>query len=63
VPQQPALLACHISLNGPCDEWYWDVTGGGEIIARGLAPSQKQARIDAAIAATSYRVNEAEQAA
>ena len=37
----------NISPNGAAGDWYWEVTCGGDIIARGLAATREQARADA----------------
>jgi hypothetical protein len=37
----------NISPNGVADDWYWEVSCGGYIVARGLAATRKQARADA----------------
>ena len=47
-------LTYHVCPNGPAGDWYWEVTFRGEIVARGLAPTQAQARADATEAAASY---------
>jgi hypothetical protein len=47
-------FAYHVSPNGKAGDWYWDVTSGGEVIARGLAPTEVRARADAIAAASSY---------
>jgi hypothetical protein len=44
----------HISSNGAADDWYWEVTRRGEIIARGLAATELLARADALAAALSH---------
>jgi hypothetical protein len=51
--QEPAFTY-HISLNGDCGDWYWDVTCGGAIVARGLAATEALARADAMRAALSH---------
>jgi hypothetical protein len=57
VPRQalarPAFIY-HISLNGYRGDWYWEVSCGGYIGARGLAATQAQARTDAMRAALSH---------
>ena len=44
----------NISPNGACGDWYWEVTWGGDIIARGLAATEALARADAIGAAVSH---------
>ena len=44
----------NISPNGACGDWYWEVTWGGEIIARGLAATEALARADAISTAISH---------
>jgi hypothetical protein len=44
----------NISPNGACGDWYWEVTWGGEIIARGLAATEARARVEAIGAAVSH---------
>ena len=44
----------NISPNGACGDWYWEVTWGGDIIARGLAATEALARADAIGAALSH---------
>ena len=51
--EEPAF-SCHISLNGDCGDWYWEVTCGGYIVARGLAATEALARADALRAAVSH---------
>ena len=51
--EEPAF-SCQISLNGDCGDWYWEVTCGGYIVARGLGATQAQARTDAMRAALSH---------
>ena len=34
----------NVSLNGDRGDWYWEITCGGYIVARGLAATQAQAR-------------------
>jgi hypothetical protein len=44
----------NISPNDACGDWYWEVTWGGDIIARGLAATEALARADAIGAALSH---------
>ena len=44
----------NVSSNGAAGDWYWEATNRGEIIARGLAATQAQARTDAMRAALSH---------
>ena len=44
----------NISPNGAAGDWYWEVTCGGDIIARGLAATPEQARADAVLSARAH---------
>jgi hypothetical protein len=41
----------NISPNGIAGDWYWEVSRGGYIVARGLAATERLARADAMRAA------------
>jgi hypothetical protein len=43
---QKNALSYRVSRNGPAD-WYWEVISDRKIIARGLAPTRAQARVQA----------------
>jgi hypothetical protein len=47
----------NISPNGVAGDWYWEVSCGGYIVARGLAASRELARADAKGAAVASRVD------
>jgi hypothetical protein len=47
----------NISPNSVADDWYWEVSCGGYIVARGLAATREQARADAKGAAVVSRVD------
>jgi hypothetical protein len=51
---QEGAFTYNISPNGARGDWYWEVTWGGEIIARGLAATEALARADAIGAAVSH---------
>ena len=54
-PANPASsYTYNVSSNGAAGDWYWEATNRGEIIARGLAATQAQARTDAMRAALSH---------
>ena len=54
-PANPASsYTYNVSSNGAAGDWYWEITNRGEIIARGLAATQAQARTDAMRAALSH---------
>jgi len=44
---QDPVFTYNISPNGAAGDWYWEVTCGGDIVARGLAATREQARADA----------------
>jgi hypothetical protein len=50
---QKTALNYNISPNGACGDRYWEVNCGGDIIARGLAATERLARADAMRAAFS----------
>ena len=35
----------NVSPNGACGDWYWEVMCSGDIVARGLAATQAEARV------------------
>jgi hypothetical protein len=49
-----ATFTFRVSPNGGTEEWYWEITCDGTIVARGLAPTRVRARADAIVAAESY---------
>jgi hypothetical protein len=49
-----ATFTFRVSPNGGAEEWYWEITCDGTIVARGLAPTRVRARADAIVAAGSY---------
>jgi hypothetical protein len=49
-----ATFTFRVSPNGGAEEWYWEITCDGTIIARGLAPTGVRAREDAMVAAGFY---------
>jgi hypothetical protein len=51
---QASPYTYNVSSNGAAGDWYWEVTSHGEIIARGLAPTEVLARADALKAAQSH---------
>jgi hypothetical protein len=40
-------VSYNISPNGSAGDWYWEVASNRRIVARGLAPTMEQARVDA----------------
>jgi hypothetical protein len=44
----------NISPNGVAGDWYWEVSRGGYIVARGLAATERLARADAMSTAISH---------
>jgi hypothetical protein len=40
------LFTYNVSPNDGDGDWYWEITNSGEIVARGLANAQAQARAD-----------------
>jgi hypothetical protein len=51
---QRATFIYNISSNGAAGDWYWEVTCGGHVVARGLAGTEALARADAMRAALSH---------
>jgi hypothetical protein len=49
-----ATFTFRVSPNGGAEEWYWEITCDGTIVARGLAPTRVRAREDAIVAAGFY---------
>jgi hypothetical protein len=44
---QETAFTYNISPNGACGDWYWEVMCDGDIVARGLAATPVEARVDA----------------
>jgi hypothetical protein len=44
----------YVSSNGSASDWHWEVRARGKVIARGLAPNDVKARVEAMLAAISY---------
>ena len=51
---QDPVFTYDISPNGAAGGWYWEVTCGGDIVARGLADTREQARADAVISTRAH---------
>jgi hypothetical protein len=55
VPQaRDPVFTYNICPNGTAGDWYWEVTCGGDIVARGLAATREQARAEAVISARAH---------
>jgi len=44
----------NVSPNGAGGDWYWEVTCGGHVVARGLAATQVEARAEAILSAGAF---------
>lgn len=44
---QGPVFTYNISPNSACGDWYWEVMCSGDIVARGLAATQVEARVEA----------------
>ena len=44
---QETAFTYNIFPNGACGDWYWEVMCSGDIVARGLAATPVEARVDA----------------
>jgi hypothetical protein len=51
---QRTTFTYNICPNGAAGDWYWEVTCGGHVVARGLAATQVEARADAILSARAY---------
>jgi hypothetical protein len=52
---QRTTFTYNVSPNGAGGDWYWEVTCGGHVVARGLATTQVEARADAICPRLSHR--------
>jgi hypothetical protein len=51
---QRTTFTYNVSPSGAAGDWYWEVTCGGHVVARGLAATQVEARADAILSARAY---------
>jgi hypothetical protein len=51
---QDPVFTYDIFPNGAAGDWHWEVTCGGDIVARGLADTREQARADAVISTRAH---------
>jgi hypothetical protein len=51
---QDPVFTYNIFPNGAAGDWYWEVTCGGDIVARGLADTREEARADAVISTRAH---------
>jgi hypothetical protein len=58
---QETAFTYNIFPNGACGDWYWEVMCSGDIVARGLAATPVEARVDAIRSARVFDADVASQ--